>query len=233
MKGKQLVVIFVGILILSIAIVPLAYGQDSGPPRLPTPTPTEATLTPTATPASTQEPIPGETPEQTRTPSGTPTPRITLKPTPQAGGASWGNNLLYGGAAVVVVIAVLGALLVFKKKRRVSETSLKKYSAQKFQDWVIKQLDGKAAASQDVSIGIDGFTSKGYPVLIRQSDSVGMMEVDRFAAALAKNRMRNGVIVAFGFGGDAIRGKVRAKTAYRIDIETLTVNDLINYGSSY
>jgi hypothetical protein len=53
-----------------------------------------------------------------------------------------------------------------------------------------------------------------------------MTAIDLFAAALAKSRARNGVMVAFSFGDDAIRGKIRAKRN-GLDIQTLTVSELI------
>jgi hypothetical protein len=132
--------------------------------------------------------------------------------------------------AVVVVLVVagvgIGAFMVLRK-RRVSEKSLRKRSAKEFNDWVLERLEGKPAASRDTALGIDGYTFGGYPVLINQSDNIGMPIVDSFAASLARNRARNGVIVAFSFGSDAVRGKVRAKLNYKLDIEMLTVQDLI------
>jgi hypothetical protein len=132
--------------------------------------------------------------------------------------------------AVVVVLVVagvgIGAFMVLRK-RRVSEKSLRKRSAKEFNDWVLARLEGKSAASRDTALGIDGYTFGGYPVLIKQSDNIGMPIVDTFAASLARNRARNGVIVAFSFGSDAVRGKVRAKLNYKLDIEMLTVQDLI------
>jgi hypothetical protein len=76
-------------------------------------------------------------------------------------------------------------------------------------------------------MGIDGFTKGGQPVSIKQSDDVGLTVVESFASALAKNQAREGVIVAFSFGSDAIRGKVRAKMNYGRDLQMLTVNELI------
>ncbi len=129
--------------------------------------------------------------------------------------------------AVVVVAGVgIGAFMVLKK-RRVSEKSLRKRSAKEFNDWVLARLEGKPAASRDTALGIDGYSFGGYPVLIKQSDNIGMPVVESFAASLARNRARNGVIVAFSFGGDATRGKVRAKVNYKLDIEMLTVQELI------
>ena len=76
-------------------------------------------------------------------------------------------------------------------------------------------------------MGIDGFTMGGQPVLIKQSDGIGMSVIESFASALARNKVREGVIVAFSFGSDAIRGKVRAKMNYGLELQMLTVDELI------
>jgi len=250
MKNKLLVAIFIGILIFSIAVVPLkSYCQDgeqpteepteepTGAPYVPpvsTPTPTNPAATPTPKPsgsAPTPTPTEGATPKPTAThkPSGSSTPRVTYHP------ASKDSSLPYPliGGVVIVVVAVLGFLLVAVKKRGVSEKSLRKYSSTEFQKWVIKRLEGKESSSRDISMGIDGFTHRGYPLLIKQTDSVSMLDIDRFASSLAKSRTRNGVIVAFGYGADAVRGKVRARTNYRIDIDMLTVSELVYSKRAY
>ena len=128
---------------------------------------------------------------------------------------------------VVVAGVGVGAFLVLRK-RRVSEQSLRRCSAHEFNDWVLARLDGKAPSSRDTAMGIDGYTGGGQPVHIKQSDDVGMPVIDSFAASLARNRARNGVIVAYSFGSDAVRGKVRAQMNYKLQIEMLTIKDLID-----
>ena len=61
-------------------------------------------------------------------------------------------------------------------------------------------------------MGIDGFTDEGYPFQIRQEDDVGKRAIDSFAAAMGRSKARNGTIVAFSFGRDALEGVTRAKT---------------------
>ena len=129
--------------------------------------------------------------------------------------------------AVVAVTAVGGGGFFLLKKRRVNEKSLRRLSSGEFQQWVLKRLDGKPATSKDLAMGIDGFSRLNQPISIKQSDSVGMNAVDLFAASLAKNRATAGMIVAFGFSDDAIRGKVRARTNYRLDIQMMTIRELI------
>lgn len=137
-------------------------------------------------------------------------------------------TLLAGVAVAAVLIVGIGVGGFFLlKKRRVSENSLRRLSTNEFQQWVLKRLDGKPATTKDVAMGIDGFSRLNEPISIKQSDSVSITAVDSFAASLAKTRARGGILVAFGFSDDAIRGKVRARTNYRLDIQMMTVRELI------
>lgn len=136
-------------------------------------------------------------------------------------------------AAAVAVVCVAGfSAFVLLRRRGTSEKKLRRLSSNEFNTWVLKRLAGKPPSSMDTSLGIDGFTSAGYPLSIKQSDSVGMNHIDLFAASVARSKARNGVIVAFGFSDDAIRGKVRAKRN-GLDIEMLTIQELIDKRRPY
>ncbi len=143
-----------------------------------------------------------------------------------SGGVDW--TLIGSIAGAAVVVAVVGvSLFVFLKRRRPSENKLRKMSSGEFQAWIIKMLDGKAASSAEISMGIDGYSRQNEPISIKQSDNVGMLAIDNFAMALARTRARGGIIVAFSFANDAIRGKVRARTNAHVDIQLMTVQDLL------
>jgi hypothetical protein len=134
---------------------------------------------------------------------------------------------------VIVAVLVVGIVgFVFIKKRRVNENSLKRLSSSYFQQWVLKRLDGKPGASKDIAMGIDGFSRLNLPISIKQTDSVGINTIELFAASIAKNRSTGGIIVAFAFSDDAIRGKVRARTNYRLDIQMITIRELIESRTS-
>ncbi|MGD6852586.1 MAG: hypothetical protein ACQCN6_11055 [Candidatus Bathyarchaeia archaeon] len=134
-----------------------------------------------------------------------------------------------GGAGAGVAIALVAvASVVVMKKRRVSEKSLRRKSSGEFQQWVLKKLDGTPATSKDIAMGIDGYSRLHEPIAIKQTDNVGLAVIDSFAASLARNRARSGTIVAFGFSDDAVRGKIRARTTYRLNLELMTVQDIIN-----
>ncbi len=137
------------------------------------------------------------------------------------------TGVLEAVVSTAVVAGVALAAFLAVKKRRVNEDSLRRLSSTDFQNWVLSRVGGRTASSREISMGIDGFTLGGQPVLIKQSDDVGMTAFDSFASALARSKARNGVIVAFGFGSDAVRGRVRAKMNYGLDIQMLTVEELI------
>ncbi len=144
-------------------------------------------------------------------------------------GDSEGTNvwLIVGIAGAVVAVVLIGVGSFFLlKKRGPSEKGLRKLSDRELQEWVIKKLGGRAASSMDSSLGIDGFTSMGQPLAVKSSDSVNMNTIDLFASAVSRSKARNGVIVAFGFSDDAIRGKVRARRSYGIDIQMVTFREL-------
>ena len=108
-----------------------------------------------------------------------------------------------------------------------NERSLRKLTYGEFQTWVLKKMRGTIASSIDSSHGIDGFSSMGYPLAIKQSDSVSMRDIDLFASSVARKKIHNGMIIAFGFNPDAVRGKVRARRSYGIDIQMLTIQELL------
>jgi len=116
--------------------------------------------------------------------TATSTPTSGPTPTPQAGQGSTFNLLLIGGIIAVVVVAI-GVSTFLVTKRRVNETTLRKYSTSNFQDWVIKKFNGKPS---DPSSGVDAFTEGGQPLLIKQTDHVGLAEVEDFVKVLARER---------------------------------------------
>jgi hypothetical protein len=232
MKNKVILILTISILLISV--LPLTRSQDDTQDQTPTPTETPTpTSTPTPTPTATATPKPTSTPtpeptepEVTEEPAPTITRHPTVTPKGTQAGASWVLIAeIVAAAAAIVIVGFAGVF--FFKRRRMSEKRLRRFSSGEFQGWVLKRLDGKPATSKDISLGIDGFSRLNEPIAIKQSDSVGMVAVDSFAASLARNRARTGIMVAFGFSDDAIRGKVRARTNYHLDIQMMTVRELI------
>jgi len=141
------------------------------------------------------------------------------------------GGAVYGAAAVVVVAGVAIGAFVLVKKRGVKEEDLKKLPLSEFQNWVLKRIGGKSASQSDARMGIDGYTIDGQPVSIKQSNDVGRDVIENFAAAMGRRNAKNGSIIAFSFGNDAIRGRVRAKLSYGREIQMITVKELIEGGS--
>jgi len=154
----------------------------------------------------------------------TETPEETTEPTPTEQENS-PDFLLIGVivAVVAAVVVVVVAFVVFKKKR-VSEKSLRKVSVRAFEDWVIKRFNGRPS---DPATGVNGFTEGGQPLLILQSDHVGLAEVEEFVDVLVKAKAQKGAIVAFNFEKDTIEGKVKAMDN-GIDLQMLRVYELLN-----
>jgi hypothetical protein len=129
------------------------------------------------------------------------------------------------GVGVFAAVAI--AAVIVLKKRKVTEKALRKLPASELQNWVLKRLAGKPSSLRDSHMGIDGYTIDGQPISIKQSDGVGRNVIENFATAMGRSKAKNGIIVAFSFGDDAFRGKVRAKLNYRLEIKMVTVKELI------
>lgn len=147
-----------------------------------------------------------------------------------------GTGVLGGGinadivgpvAGVVVVGAVVATGFFLVKKRRVTEQSLRRKAGFEFQAWVVNKLQANPASQKDSYLGIDAFTTDGYPLQIRQEDDVGKRAIDSFAAAVARSKARSGTMVAFGFGKDSFEGVMKARLNYRLEIKTVTVRELL------
>ena len=129
------------------------------------------------------------------------------------------------GVGVVAAVAITAIVVV--KKRRVSEKDLRKMSFSDFQNWVVTRLSGKVSSQEDSRMGIDGYTAEGDPIQIKQSDDIGGNAIENFATTMGRRKARTGIIVAFSFGTGVYEGTARAKIHYRLDIITVTVNELI------
>lgn len=141
------------------------------------------------------------------------------------------GGAIYGVAAVAVVAGVAIGAFVVVKKRGVKEEDLKKLPPNEFQDWILKRIGGKSSSQSDARMGIDGYTIEGQPLSIKQANDVGRDVIENFAAAMGRRNAKNGSIIAFSFGTDAIRGRVRAKLSYGREIQMVTVKELIEGGS--
>jgi hypothetical protein len=160
---------------------------------------------------------------QTVTPTATPKSTIVPTLTEEAKQGSAPSLLLIGGivAAIVVIVGAVSTFIVVK--RRVNEKSLRRFSPNSFQDWVIKRFNGKPT---DPSSGVNGFTEGGQPLLIRQSD-VSLAEVEDFVKVLVKGKAQKGTIVAFNFDEDTVEGKLTGMDN-GVELQLLPITELLN-----
>ena len=143
-----------------------------------------------------------------------------------------GINFSSLGVPIVGVAAVAfgtaAAVVVFKKKK-VTEGKIRGLTSFDFNNWVLERLSGHGASILDARKGIDGLTSDGVPIVIKQSDNVGKVHLDNFLNAVMQLKAKRGIIVAFGFDKEAYATVSRAKINYRIEIKALTVKELIEH----
>jgi hypothetical protein len=153
------------------------------------------------------------------------TPQSTLESTPtdEAEQGTGPDLLLIGGVAAVVAAVVVVAAVFAVKRKRVNEKSLRKVPSDAFEDWVIRRFNGKPS---DPSVGVNGFTEGGQPLLIKQSD-VSLAEVEAFVDVLIRGKAKKGTVVGFNFDNDTLDGKVKAMDN-EIDLQLLRVSELLN-----
>lgn len=96
-----------------------------------------------------------------------------------------------------------------------------------FQNWVCRQLGGRVNPKKSSDMGIDGWLFDGTPIQVKQSNRVGREIIDSFETAVRRSRKTKGVVVAFGFSKGAYEEVARVKMEEKIDIELLTIGDLI------
>ncbi len=128
---------------------------------------------------------------------------------------------------VAVVGAVAGAGIVLLKKRRLSEDKIRTFTSFEFQKWVLERLHGTGASVLDSRKGIDGFTGDGAPVVARQQDNVGKIQIDAFLNSVMQAKAKRGVFVAFGFDREASASVIKGRINYRVDVKLITVKELL------
>jgi tRNA G10 N-methylase Trm11 len=108
-----------------------------------------------------------------------------------------------------------------------SEEDLRKLPPFEFQNWVVQRLFGRVSARKSSDMGIDGFTFEGHPIQVKQSDDIGRNVIDNFETAIRRRKQAKGMIVAFSFGKGAFEEIARAQLHDNIEIQALTVKELL------
>ncbi len=98
---------------------------------------------------------------------------------------------------------------------------LKRLSPFVFQDWVIRtKLKGQPSRHLTGDLGIDGYTSDGIPVQVKQSEHIGR----NFETAIRRRGIIKGIIVAFSFTQNAQCYSLTNLTPY-VSVCTVSLND--------
>lgn len=109
---------------------------------------------------------------------------------------------------------------------------LQKLAPFDFQNWVIvDKFLGKVSVRKSGDMGIDGFTPEilgGFPIQVKQSESVGRNVVDNFETAIHRINKKKGYIVAYSFVKGAYEETARTKNQDKIEIILRTVQELID-----
>jgi stage V sporulation protein SpoVS len=129
------------------------------------------------------------------------------------------------GVAVVTAVAGVGLFVV--KKRRLTEQKVRSFTSFEFQKWVLGRLKGTGASVLDARKGIDGFTGDGTPIVAKQSDNVGKVQVDGFLNSVMQAKAKSGIMVAFGFDKEASAAVIRGRMNYHVAVKLVTVKELL------
>ena len=156
----------------------------------------------------------------------------TANPNPTApasagskGGANYSSIIIALISVALIAVVSFTGFMMFKKTR-FSEQKVRRFTSSEYQNWIMKRLGGHASSALDYRKGIDGFTGDNVPMMIKQSDNIGKLQVQNFMNAIIQSRARNGIIVAFGFDAEAQVAASRARMN-RIEIKLVTVKELI------
>jgi DNA modification methylase len=101
-----------------------------------------------------------------------------------------------------------------------------------FQNWVvIDKFLGTVSRTKSGDMGVDGYTSQidgGYPIQVKQTESIGRNPIDNFETAMRRTGKKKGYFVALSFGKGAYEEVARAKNEEGVNILLRTAQDLID-----
>lgn len=125
-------------------------------------------------------------------------------------------------------IEKVGASTVKLVGMPVTVEQLRELKPFEFQNWVIQRMNGTHSPRKSGDMGIDGFSFfEHFPIQVKQSEKVGRNVVDNFETAVERNGKHKGIIVALSFTRGAHEEAARAKVAKAVDIDLVTVAELL------
>ncbi len=109
-----------------------------------------------------------------------------------------------------------------------TEEQLRTLKPFEFQNWVVQRVNGVHSPRKTGDMGIDGFSFFDHvPIQIKRSRRVGRNVVDNFETAVERYGANKGYVVAFSFTRGAVEETARVKSAKGLEIELVTVKDLL------
>jgi DNA modification methylase len=108
----------------------------------------------------------------------------------------------------------------------------------KFETWIIQQFGGIPQNKKGGDNGVDGKTTNGMPIQVKQSKNIGVNVVKNFSVSakqynkilFEKNVSEKkpvGYIIAFSFGKGAVEETARLKNSENIIIKLVCVNEIV------
>lgn len=101
-----------------------------------------------------------------------------------------------------------------------------------FQNWIINEMQANHSKRKVGDMGLDGYIEGDIfrdkaGIQVKQSEDIGRNVIDNFKSALERAHYEKGYIIAFSFGKGAREEAARLKNNKEIDIELITVEDLL------
>lgn len=109
-----------------------------------------------------------------------------------------------------------------------NKDDLRKLKPFEFQNYIIRRVVGAHSPRKTGDMGIDGYSYfERLPIQVKRSERVGRPVVDAFVAAVQREEVEKGYVVALSFTSGAHEEVARLKNAKRrIEIELIEADDI-------
>ena len=108
----------------------------------------------------------------------------------------------------------------------------------KFESWIVQQFGGVPNVKQRGDLGLDGRTSDGVPIQVKQSEGIGRNVIDNLKSAAERydrtryqaaidNRTPVAYLIAFSFGKGAQQEVARLRLEHQIEIKLVRVDEIV------
>jgi hypothetical protein len=106
-----------------------------------------------------------------------------------------------------------------------------------FQNWVCERLGAVSTtpkgAGPRADGNIDGWIMSTIPIQIKGSDSIGYSEIERFETTLEKQKMREGLFIAFSFSKPAYEEALQAKNDKGVNIDLIELEERLSPNAKF